>query len=119
MSRCRTCRGGRSIGSRPRNVALALSLAASLTGLGCGIREEFHQPRIANLRSDTIEVHIDSRGVSTSLATVAAGSTVGLSVYEDKCTGGTMVARTSDGQEIARRTAPLCPEETWTIGREP
>jgi hypothetical protein len=99
---------------------MLLAVVLVLAGLvpACqGPREEFHQPKITNLGDETIEVFIESGGIVTKLATVPAGSTIGLSAFNNLCTGGPMVAKTLSGQEVASRSEPICPDEFWTINR--
>jgi hypothetical protein len=93
---------------------MALAVATLLAG-ACGSREEFHEPKISNLGDETIVVYIDSGGVVTKLATVAAGTTVGLNGFNNLCTRDPLVARTLGGHEVASRTEPICPDEFWTI----
>jgi len=93
---------------------MALAAATLLVG-ACGPGEEFHEPKISNLGDETIVVYVDSGGVVTTLATVAAGTAVGLSGFNNLCTQDPMVAKTLGGQEVASRTEPICPDEVWTI----
>jgi hypothetical protein len=93
--------------------------AASLLLVGAceGPGEVFHEPKISNLRDETVEVYLVSGAIETRLATLAPRQTVGLSGYNNKCTVDLLVARTTNGEEIARRTEPICPDEVWTIDR--
>ncbi len=94
-------------------VATATLLVAIAACNGPG--EEYHQPKISNLGDETIVVYVDSGGVVTKLATVAAGTTVGLSGFNNLCVRDPLVAKTLGGREVARRTEPICPDEFWTI----
>jgi hypothetical protein len=94
-----------------RTVVVAVSAAVIAA---CGIREEFHEPRISNVGDETVIVYVDT-GVVTKLATIAAGTTVGLSGFNNRCTQDLMVAKTITGREVASRTEPICPDEFWTI----
>jgi hypothetical protein len=100
-----------------RSAVLAVRIALALAGIAAcqGPGEEFHEPKITNLGDETIEVYVDTGGVVTKLATVPAGTTVGLSGFNNVCTRDPMVARSLDGEEIARRSEPICPDEFWTI----
>ena len=101
---------------RDRVSALAAALVLSgLTAACQGPGEEFHEPKITNLGDETIEIFVESGGVVTKLATVAAETTVGLSSFNNVCTKDSMVARTLDGDEIAHRSEPICPDEFWVI----
>jgi hypothetical protein len=80
-----------------------------------GIREQFHQPKITNLGDETIEVYVETGGLVTKLATVPAATTIGLSGFNNICTHDPMVAKTLDGDAIARRSEPICPDQFWTI----
>ena len=91
--------------------AAALLLVAACEGPG----EEFHLPKISNLREETVEVYLVSGGIETRLATLAPRQTVGLYGNNNKCTVGLLIARTTTGEEIARRTEPICPDEFWVI----
>ena len=100
-----------------RSAALVVATATLIVGIaGCqGPREEFHEPKISNLGDETIVVYVHSGGVVTKLATVAAGTTVGLSGFNNLCMRDPLVAKTLRGREVARRTEPICPDEFWTI----
>ena len=93
--------------------AAALLLVGACEGPG----EEFHLPKISNLRDETVEVYLVGDEIETRMAILAPGLTVGLHGFNDKCTAGLLVARTTTGEEIARRTEPICPDEFWTIDR--
>jgi hypothetical protein len=100
-----------------RSTACAVAIATLVVGIAAckGPGEEFHEPKISNLGDETIVVYVDSGGVVTKLATVAAGTTVGLSGFNNLCTRDPMVAKTLGGREVASRTEPICPDEFWTI----
>jgi hypothetical protein len=74
------------------------------------------EPKITNLGDETIEVYIDTGGVISKVATVAAGTTVSLSGFNNLCTQGPLVAKTLGGIEVAERAEPICPDEAWAIG---
>jgi hypothetical protein len=94
---------------------VALAVFAALSACE-GPGEEFHEPKITNLGNETVEVFVESGGVVTRLVSVPAGTTVGLAGFNNTCTSDPMVAITLDGDELARRSEPICPDEFWTIG---
>jgi hypothetical protein len=94
------------------STVLVAVLAAAIAA--CGPRDEFHLPKIANVGDETIVVYVGT-GVVTELATVAAGTTVGLYGFNNRCTQEPMVAKTLGGREVASRSDPICPDESWTI----
>lgn len=100
-----------------RPTALVVAIATLVVGIGTcqGPGEEFHLPKISNLGDETIVVYVDSGGVVTKLATVAAGTTVGLYGFNNLCTQDPMVAKTLGGREVASRTEPICPDDFWAI----
>jgi hypothetical protein len=99
----------------PRTLASTVAVAVLAAGIAaCGPRDEFHEPKIANVGDETVVVYIDT-GVVTKLATVAARTTVSLGGFNNRCTQDPMVAKTLDGREVASRTEPICPDEFWTI----
>jgi hypothetical protein len=93
------------------------AVALLLVGACAGPGEEFHEPKITNLRAEPVVVYVVSVGIETRLATVAPGQTVGLSGFNNKCTVDLLIARTPAGEELARRSEPICPDEFWTIDR--
>jgi hypothetical protein len=82
----------------------------------CGSADEFHDPKVSNATSDTVELFFVSGGVTTSLGTIKSGVTTQLTAFGQKCAVGTFIARTLRGVEVARRTVPLCPDAIWTVG---
>jgi hypothetical protein len=84
--------------------------------VGCGSYEEFHDPKVTNATNHTIQLYFVSNGIEVPVGSVAAGSTGGLSFADGKCTHGTLIARDASGQEIARRSEPLCADEFWNVG---
>jgi hypothetical protein len=100
-----------------RSTVFAVAIATLMVWIAAclGPGEEFHVPKISNLGDQTIVVYVDSGGVVTKLATVAAGTTVGLYGFNNQCTHDPMVAKTLGGRNVASRTDPICPDEFWAI----
>jgi hypothetical protein len=103
------------LGATGRRLLLIVLVGSALV-VGCGIYEEFHYPSVTNLTNQTIKLFFVSNGIETPIGSVAAGATGALSVFEDACTHGTLIARDASGQEIARRSEPLCSDEFWNVG---
>jgi len=83
---------------------------------GCGSYEEFHDPKVTNLTDQTIKLFLVSNGIESPVGSVAAGTTGNLPWADGTCTHGTLIARDASGQEIARRSEPLCADEFWNVG---
>lgn len=84
--------------------------------VGCGSYEEFHDPKVFNGTNQTIKLSFVSNGIEVPLGPVAAGTTGNLPWADGTCTHGTLIARDASGQEIARRSEPLCADEFWNVG---
>ena len=95
----------------------ALCLTVSLVDACVMIDREPNAPRVSNFTDEPLTLSIERDGVRTGLGGVNGGTTVYLNEFDGTCTDGTLVATGPGGEEVARRTEPLCTEEAWSIGR--
>ena len=78
---------------------------------------EPNTPRVSNLTDEPVTLSIERDGVTTPLGTINGGTTIYLNAFNGTCTDGTLVAVGPGGDEVARLTEPLCPEDDWSLGR--
>ena len=74
-------------------------------------------PQVWNFSDGSIQVSIERGGRRTPVTTINGGNGAYLVGFEGACTDGTLIAMGPAGNEEGRRTEPLCPGETWSIGR--
>ncbi len=81
----------------------------------CHVEVEKH--RVANQSNQAVDVVWLHDGVELVLAVgMPPGGERPLTNFNAaECSTGVLVARTAAGREIARRTEPLCPDDTWVI----
>jgi hypothetical protein len=103
-------------GSHARLLLIVGALVGCSSVVDCRPVEEFHDPKVFNATDSTIELFIVSDGVEVPLGSVAAHTNGGLPSFDRICTKGTLIARSDSGQEVARRTEPLCADESWNVG---
>jgi hypothetical protein len=94
----------------------AVCLTVGLVDACVLIDREPNTPRVSNLTDEPVTLSIERDGVTTPLSTIKGGITIDLNPFNGTCTDGTLVAIGPGGEEVARRTEPLCPEEAWSIG---
>jgi hypothetical protein len=81
---------------------------------GCHVEVEGH--RVANQSDQTLEIVWLHGGSEMTLGDVPPGQFRPLTLFQsDECSSGILVARGAAGREVARRTEPLCPADTWVI----
>jgi hypothetical protein len=68
---------------------------------------------ITSETSTTLDIYYEADGEETLIWTLEPGQT-GTPPFTD-CTEGDLIARRDDGQEVARRQPPLCPDDDWRI----
>ena len=102
--------------SQARLLMLLGLLIGCTSIIGCRHVEEFHDPKVFNATDSTIELFLLSDGAEVPLGSVAAHTNAGLPAFDGSCTQGTLIARSNSGQEVARRTEPLCADESWNVG---
>ena len=97
-------------------VAVFLALLA-LTLTGCpGQTGEFDEWRMRNDTDEIIYGFWLDDGAEVRIGPIPPDRQVPLPVeYPDQCSSGILIARTSSGREVARRTEPLCMDSTWII----
>ena len=95
----------------------AVCLTVGLVNACVQIDPEPNTPRVSNLTPEPVTLSIERDGVTTPLSTINGGITIDLNAFNGTCTDGTLVAIGPGGEEVDRRTEPLCPEEVWSIGR--
>ena len=84
--------------------------------VGISIDREPNAPFVSNPTGETVQLMVIVDGQRTPISTIEAGVTVSLGIYEDQCTSDVLLAQSLAGNEIDRRTEPLCPKESWIIG---
>lgn len=87
---------------------------------GCVLDGDTNEPRISNESGVAVEVlWTNPGGDEVHYTNIAPRQATGLYTYPVSCAPTAMVARTADGQEIARTEKPLCPGDTWVIPTPP
>jgi hypothetical protein len=105
-----------------RRLGVALVLVwVAMSCSGCLVWEprDTRGVRIVNASSETVIVVVLYPAGESELTTYRPGeSSVENNMLnrEDGCTRFDMIARTEDGDEIDRQTAPICRNEEWRIG---
>jgi hypothetical protein len=80
----------------------------------------FHFPHVQNNTSEPVRVFLEHDGQEfEQIHVIAPGASGDLGNYSQGCTNSPLVVRGTNGDEIARRSEPLCPDETWTVGPGP
>jgi hypothetical protein len=114
---------GRARGHGGRRLASAAILLAVFVG-GCNLlpfgQSEAGYKAVAfqNQTTETVDVvYLPPTGVEAVIVHAIGPGQVGSddAVAGGKCTIGVLIARNETGQEVARRTEPLCLGETWLI----
>jgi hypothetical protein len=96
---------------------LGFCLAALLAG-GCGLVDVTTQ-HVVNHSSATIEIYVVVQSDELFVGAIPQDLTLPLNgVDGPNCSTHVLVARNTSGLEVARRTEPLCPDDTWVI-RDP
>ena len=90
-----------------------LAAVALLVGCRSG---EFDEYRMRNDTDEPIYVHWFADGDETQIGPIPPNLQLPLPVSsQEMCSTGLLVARTASGREVARRTEPLCMDDTWII----
>jgi hypothetical protein len=83
--------------------------------LGCQVETETH--RVSNQTNEIIYLYLVGPEGEYALGSVKPGYQMPLvQMNPHECSTVTLVARAADGRELARRTTPFCPEDTWIVG---
>jgi len=83
---------------------------------GCTLDGKKNEPRISNESGVAIEIRWTGPiGDEVHYTNISPGQAVGVYEWPASCTPNNMVARTADGQELARTEKPLCPGDFWVI----
>jgi hypothetical protein len=101
--------------ARPKVVVFVALLAFALTGCP-GQTGAFDEWRMRNDTDEIIYVFWLDDGEEVRIGPIPPNRQLPLPVrYPDQCSSGILIARTSSGREVARRTEPLCMDNTWII----
>ena len=94
---------------------VACLLAAALLSAGCSNSYASHA--IKNASTITVIVTYERGGDVFPVRTLEPGKMAYLNsmFQQNECSDGTFIARAEDGREVARRSDPLCPSDTWVI----
>jgi hypothetical protein len=99
-------------------IAAILLLTAIVSG--CVLDGDTNEPRISNESGVAVEIlWTGPGGDEVHYTNIAPGQATGLYTYPVSCAPNAMVARTADGQEVARTEEPLCPGDLWVIPTPP
>jgi hypothetical protein len=91
-------------------------VAAVWLVIACQV-DESHEPHVQNDTGQVVRVFIEQAGQEfEQIHQIEPGSYGYLGNYSVGCTDAPLIVRTINGDEIARRIEPLCPDQTWTVG---
>ncbi|HEY4189570.1 MAG TPA: hypothetical protein VGM28_04040 [Candidatus Limnocylindrales bacterium] len=100
-----------------------LTISVLLFGIlptACQQVDRFNDPYLSNRSGVPLDILYVHNGQTTPLHLTAPVDMVSpLSAFRDGCSDGTLLAIGPSGQEVARREAPICAGDTWTIGASP
>jgi hypothetical protein len=92
----------------------AVILACNLGVGGCHVEVEGH--RVANHTAQALEIVWLHDGSETVVGHVSPGLELPVTLFHaEECSTGVLVARGAGEREVARRTTPLCPDDTWVV----
>ena len=99
---------------------IAAILMFTIAASGCVLDGDKNESRISNESGVAVEIlWTNPAGDEIHYTNIAPRQETGLYTYPVSCAPSVMVARTADGQEIARTEKALCPGETWVIPTPP
>ena len=85
-----------------------------LLAIGCQTEPNTHV--VENQSAETVVIYWDDGFGAQEVIERMPGKTTRLSLFHtDECSTGVLYARDLSGKEVARRTDPLCPQDTWVI----
>lgn len=90
-------------------------LVATAVATGCG-PGEFDWFGLRNLTDESIFVYWYVDGDEKAIGPILPDRQLNLPVSpSETCSTGLLIARTTSGREVARRTEPLCMDDIWVI----
>ena len=95
---------------------LVPTLVLAILITGCTLDGRKNEARISNESGVAVEILWVGPGTAhVRYQDIPPGQVIGVFEYVDRCTPTAMMARTADGQELARTDGPLCPGDLWVV----